>query len=302
MNPLLLVPLALVVGVAYLLARARKGAVVLTLPASGAPPPAPSSAPAPAPAADTPNARLLAAALASLPSSSAVLKPPSPLWDQILGGKLADYLDGLTWGYFATWVGKNADGSKKKGGTTCGIVVAYWAAVAGWPRPWINRKKGDPVAPGDGFAPGLHISKIREGARKDGWLITFAAAPSSGPKAPPATSISGVPVELQPGDLYATEKPGGLIFDGQSVDSTHVGVIKSVGPPDGKGNREVITIDGGQTCQGDAGPVQCAHWNTRVLSPNGLLTLMPKTADGKKGPAGTAARVAWVVRAPERRA
>lgn len=285
MTPLVLAPLALgLVAVAVQLLRRPPAAPALEAPVG------------------TPNARLLAAALSSLPSASAVLKPPDTLWDQILGGRLAPFLDGLTWGYFSTWLGTKPDGEKKRGGTTCGIVAAYWAARAGWPVAWINRRKDDAAAPGGGFTPGAHITKLHEGARKAGWLITFDASPASSSSTRPATSISGVPVELRPGDLYGTEKPEGLVFDGQKVDSTHVGVVKSVGTPDAKGNREVVTLDGGQTCTGEGGrPMQCAHWNTRRLTPAGLLVMLVKDNNGqfREGPA---ARVSWVIRAPERRA
>ncbi len=225
------------------------------------------------------NARLRAAALANLPDKDAVLTLGNPTWDLILGGRKPDYLGGPTWGYYATYAGQNPDGTKRKGGTTCGTVNAYWAGKAGFPVDMIDRLPSDPV-PGSGFQFGESISKFYAGARRRGWVVT-ASAPASARVAGLGDAADARP--LRPGDYYCVVHDGAT-YNGQPSSGEHVGVILDVSGPNAEGARTVRTADGGQLCgpNGD----QCAHWNTRTLTSNGQLVLN-----------GSAGRLAWVVRA-----
>ena len=233
------------------------------------------------PTAATLSARLRASALASLPDTGVIVTLGSAEWDLMLGGRKPDYLGGPTWGFYSTFAGTNADGTARKGGTTCGTVAAYWAAKAGFPVELIDRLPSDPV-PGSGFNPGASISKLYAGAKARGWMLS---APSSS-TASSSTAVSGVgaagAVELQAGDYYCVVHDGAT-YNGQASSGEHVGVVLDVSAPNAEGSRTVRTADGGQTCGGN----QCAHWNTRTLTRAGQLVL-----DGAAG------RLAWIVRAP----
>ena len=76
----------------------------------------------------SPNARLLAAALADLPDASAVVSPGSPAFDAAAGGRRPDYLGAPAWAYYTTFASVAPDGSKRWGGSTCSTVLAYWMA------------------------------------------------------------------------------------------------------------------------------------------------------------------------------
>lgn len=204
---------------------------------------------------------LRSAALEVLPSKDAVLQPPDPTWDAILGGRKGDSFGGAAWGYFAVYVNEK-DGKKVKGGTTCGIFAAYCAGKAGWPVEMVNRKPDDPVAPGASFVPGAHILRVYEGAQKRGW-IKKGVAP-------------------EPGDYYCVTHEGAT-YDGKAVSGEHVGVVIDVSDAAADGTRKVTTADGGQS---NAKGEQCAHQNARTWYPDGRLTLT----------AGDNGKLAWIVR------
>lgn len=206
------------------------------------------------------------AALDTLPDKYSILTGDDPTWNEMLGGNKSTYLGGDSWRYYSVFAGENPDGTKRKGGTTCGVVAAYWASKAGWPADMINRAPDDPFAPGGGFTNGAHISKIHEGARKRGWLISSPSAD-----------------DVRAGD-YLCMVRSGATYDGKAASGEHVDVVLDVGEPDSSGKRTITTADGGQSCGGS----QCAHWNERVLTGDGMLTGV-----------GEPARLAWIVRAPE---
>ncbi len=187
------------------------------------------------------NAALLAVATQLFPNNATVLQPGSPLFDVIHGGRRPDAFGAPSWGYYSIFVGRNADGSPRSGGTTCGVVLGYELARARWPADMINRLPTD-AAPGSGFDIGMHVTKFIAGARERGWY-------------------HGAPFEPQPGDGYHADHP-------PKPNSDHVGVIVSVSAPRADGTREVVTVDGGQP------PGWYAHRNTRILSADGrTLTL-----------------------------
>lgn len=194
MNPLLLPAAIAALAMAYLFRRRRPTAL-------GA-----------APVASSPNARLLQAALELLPDKGSVLSPPSPVWDAVLGGRIGDSYGAPSWGYFATYIGVLPDGTKRKGGTTCEIFMTCCAGKAGWPRSWINRRPDDPMAPGDGFTPGMSKAKIEAGARAAGWLRVVNSAPASSASAGPAlmagaTGATGMGAAAKARDVSAHD-PG----------------------------------------------------------------------------------------------
>lgn len=220
----------------------------------------------------SPNERLRLATLEALPDRNSVLEPPMPLWDAILGGRKGEYLGAPSWGYFSVYSGTNPDGTKRKGGTTCEIFVAYCMAKAGWPLDFINRAKDDPVAPGAGFNAGMHAVKIKAAAQQRGWIVT------------PPHGVAGPDTPLMiAGDAYCTTRPGAT-YDGKPVSGEHMGIVLDVSEPNAAGQRTVVTADGGQTnVKGE----QCAHWNTRTLFPDGRLVAN-----------GVESKLEWVVRAP----
>lgn len=229
--------------------------------------------------ADTPSARLRAVALVDLPDAATILTLGNPLWDLMLGGRKPDYLGGPAWGYYSTFAGLNPDGTKRKGGTTCGTVAAYWAARAGFPADMIDRLPTDP-APGSGFTPGASISKFYQGAQRRGWVRT------GGIPGPHLAGLAGPPLAIPqavivPGDYYCIVKDGAT-YNGQPSSGEHVEVCLDVSAPNAKGDRTVRSAAGGQEC----GDKQCAHWVTRILTTGGMLV-----RDGE------ARRLAWIVRA-----
>ena len=213
-------------------------------------PPAPSSAPpssgpastsSTAPSStppDTLGGRVLQVARELWPTPSTVIQQPAPLWDQILGGRVADLYGGPAWAYFATYVGEK-DGKKVSGGTTCAILASYVLSRAGAPAAWINRLPTDPVAPGAGFTPGAHFPKMLNGAKAGGFWLDR-------------------PPTLLPGDLYFVDHP-------PKPNSDHVGLVLERGPLRADGTREITTGDGGQTCASG----QCAKIATRILAADG---------------------------------
>lgn len=225
---------------------------------------------------------MLDAALELLPEPASVLEPPSPAWDGVLGGRIGEIFGAPAWRYYAVRVGQNPDGSYRKGGTTCGIFTAYCAAKAGWPIDWINRAPDDKWAPGSGFTPGAHISKLLAGAKKAGWWIPAPTSSASGPANIVGDDL-GASFELQPGDYYH-QNHDGATYNGKPADGSHVGIIFSVSSPDARGFRQVVTLDGGDT---NAKGEQCAKRHTRTLSPQWTLTY-----------AGTESRLVGIVRRP----
>jgi hypothetical protein len=161
------------------------------------------------------NAALLGAGRDLVPDASTVLRPGDARLDPVYGGRVADVAGAPAWRYYDV---KLADGSS--GGTTCGVALAYLLGRAGWPADMVNRAPDDAWAPGGGFVPGLHVSKIVGGARSRGFYL--------GPQAGP-----------QVGDAYHVDHPG-------RPNSDHVGLVKYVGAPLPNGTRAVVTIDGGQ--------------------------------------------------------
>ncbi len=193
---------------------------------------------------------IVAAALADLPDSTSVLGEPDPTWDERLGGKKS----ANQWAYF-----------ERGFGTTCGVVAAAWAEIAGWPADLINR---DPPG-GDGFKIGAHISKLHDGARAHGWLHE----PSH-----------GVLPDLAPGDILGTTHPS-VDKDGKPLAGEHVDVVLSVTPQD-DGTLAIETADGGQT---DDKGNQAAKRRTRTVHANGSVV----------SPGSGNATVAWWIRAED---
>lgn len=183
------------------------------------------------------NAALLSVARQLFPTPSTVLRPGDPVLDPIYGGRVADIAGGPSWGYYSVHL-PGPNGTTHSGGTTCGIVLAYELARAGWPKDMVNRSRLDPVAPGSGFTPGMHISKIVGGAKQRGWYRDPTSTPP------------------QPGDAYHEDHP-------PRPNSDHVGGILSVSDPRADGTRQVITFDGG------AGTGADAQLHTRTLSADG---------------------------------
>ena len=237
-----------------------------------------SSAPGGVAVDDSLNGRLRAAALHDLPDPSTVLTLGNPTWDVVLGGRKPYYLGGPTWGYYSTFAGENPDGTKRKGGTTCGTVAAYWLSKAGFPADMIDRAPTDP-APGGGFTPGASISKVLAGAQKRGWLLTGKLAPAAVAGVGVAASTSTL--VLQPGDYYCIVHDGAT-YDGKASSGEHVEVVLDVSSPNAAGDRSVRAAAGGQKC----GENECARWVTRTL-----------TAGGQMVRDGEARRLAWIVRA-----
>lgn len=159
---------------------------------------------------NTSNPKILAAALALLPSPSDHLEPPDAGLDPVYGGRRGEMFGAPSWRYYQT----RLDASGRSGGSTCGIVVGYLAGLAGWPRELLNRAADDAWAPGERFTPGHPIIALVGGAKAAGLYI-------------PA------PVELRPGDVYHVDHP-------PKPNSDHVGIVMSV---DGQ---TVGTLDGGQ--------------------------------------------------------
>lgn len=251
---------ALAVAAALTLAARRAGeAPSPWLPASPATPPAKSRR-----KISPMNDRLLAAALADLPSPTSVVAPGSTAFDAAAGGRRPDYLGAPAWAYYATFASVDPAGNKRWGGSTCATFLAYWMARSnvgadgGWPAAMIDRAPDDAYgAPGSGFQPGASLSKVVGGAKAAG---IYVAADSTG-------------FELRPGDAYHQDHP-------PAANSDHVGVVQSVGPPRGDGTREVQTIDGGQAAKvvvpgADAAANATlsrgasARWQVRVLSADG---------------------------------
>lgn len=261
-----------------------------------------------------PGPAMLRVALELLPDANAILQVPLALWDQILGGRTGESFGAAAWRYYAIFVGENPDGTKRKGGTTCGIFTAYVAARAGFPVAFINRAVDDAWAPGSGFKAGDHISKFLAAARSAGWWIPASFPRPDAPKpAPEGAAVAGrvnpqnvVTAQrgdgwkrmqlapegadvgageafvLLPGDYYLQNREG-AVYGGRPVDGSHVGIVQAVSEPDAQGRRTVITIDGGDTC--DKG--QCARWHTRTLSASGIMSYR-----------GTESRLVGVVRRP----
>jgi hypothetical protein len=212
--------------------RLYKGAKVKSKPMSDFDATPPSTQPSLSPL----DAALLAAGRDLVPAPSTILRPGDPALDVVYGGRLPDVFGAPAWGYYET---KLAGG--RSGGTTCGIVLAYLMARAGWPRGMINRLPSDP-APGVGFTPGWHVTRIVEGAKRRGWYL----APPAGPRV---------------GDAYHVDHP-------PKPNSDHVGLVESVSPARADGTRTVTTIDGGQGTGADV------QRQTRTLSADGrALTL-----------------------------
>ncbi len=192
---------------------------------------------------------LVNAALADLPDSTSVLGEPDPTWDERLGGKKS----ANQWAYF-----------ERGYGTTCGVVTAAWAEIAGWPADLINRA----LPGGSGFKIGAHISKLHDGARAHGWLHE--------PK-------HGELPDLVPGDILGTTHPA-VDKDGNPIVGEHVDVVLSVDPQDD--GLHIETADGGQT---DDKGNQAAKRRQRVVHANGAVV---SSGSGN-------ATVAWWIRAED---
>ncbi len=184
---------------------------------------APAGPALPGPALATPNERLRQVVLGLLPNDKSTLAPPDDTWNAILGGKRPDSFGGPAWRYFAMFIGQNPDGTKRKGGTTCGIFAAACAAKAGWDVSLINRATDDTWAPGSGFTPGAHIYKLLGAAKKRGWVVDFK---------PPAPLVAGA-AELPP--LVACRHCGSALGQvrvrpapiGAMIDSVEIGEAES---------------------------------------------------------------------------
>src|SRR5271166_2672235 len=120
------------------------------------------------------NDDLLAAAVALIPPG-VVLRASDAAIDPVYGGRKADLNGAPVWAYYQTILGTNPDGSFRKGGTTCGIVLGYLMSLAGWPKDMVNRSPTDAWAPGGGFTPGEPIAKEIGGAKKHGYYKDAAA-------------------------------------------------------------------------------------------------------------------------------
>lgn len=179
------------------------------------------------PGTDDLPGRVLAAAKRLIPAPPAVLGRGDPAWDDAMGGIKGG--EGV-WRYYGEGFG-----------TTCGVVAAYIAFLAGLPAELINRDAPE----GSGFRVGEHIARLYQGAKALGWL----------------RQPEGGQVDLKPGDIYCTVRSGAT-WNGAPASGEHVGVVLSVSEPDASGNRTVETADGGQR---DANGLQCAKRNTRTL-------------------------------------
>ena len=219
-------------------------------------PPPPGDKPPPATAKPTPatptkkrtgklNDDLLAAALAVVPPGTVlhpVLGTPDPVLDPVYGGRKPDMNGAPAWAYYQMILGKNPDGSVRKGGTTCVITLTYFAALAGWPKEMINREPTDQWATGGGFTPGS--MKFLDVAKKRSWYKSGAAIG-----------------DWQATDAYHIDHVG-------KPNSDHVGLVETVSDPAADGTRQIGTIDGGQGTGADI------QRNTRTLSADGkTLTL-----------------------------
>jgi hypothetical protein len=228
--------------------------------------------------ADTLGARLVAASLAFLPAPHVVVGPRDLVLGAALGGREGER-DG--WRY---WVAGDRSPSA--------VIGAYLLAKSGWPTDMVNRGERDAWAPGSGHARGQDLTKVYEGAKRRGWLVTpiFDAAgrqvPEVGGAVDPALGervavalecgvvIGGV-FTLEPGDYFA-------LGDGETV-----GVVVEVG--DGDRTRHVVTVEGGtRTAPAGGGLEPCARWQTRVFANDGTFTLYGAPAAGD--------RLAWVAR------
>lgn len=177
-----------------------------------------------------------------LPRSDSILGEPDPRWDAAMGGRKGPDV----WSYY-----------QENAGTTCGLFAAWVLSLCGAPPVMINRNPPE----GSGFAIGAHITKIYQGAKSLGWLRT-----------PPASGE----LELLPGDLYCTTRPGAT-YHGQPTSGEHVGFILSIGAAGPDGARPVETADGGQTDQNGR---QCAKRRQRTLRGRQLsLVTGPATID-----------------------
>ena len=222
--------------------------------------------------ADTLDARLLAASLALLPTHKTLLVPPNPQLDAVLGGRRGD---GLSWRYWS-----------KGNGSPSGVVGSYLIGKAGWPMDLVNRAKDDDWVQGDGFVRGADVEKIREGAKKRGWLVTPVFA-KGGEVAPSVAGVVGLvelgvvlgeSFELEPGDYFAAGDRGSN-GNGSSDGVKAVGVVLEVA--NGDGSRNVVTVEGRLTDGGEP----CARWCTRVFRD-----------DGSFSDERSAAKLLWVVR------
>ena len=201
------------------------------------------------------NDQLLQAALATLPDSKTILRPSDAAIDPIYGGGRREAFGAPAWNYYQMLL----DANGRKGGTTCGTVLAYWMSLAGWPADMVNRKTDDPVAPGGGFKPGVQITEETEGAKKRGWYLT----------------PDKVGTDWSAGDGYHVDHP-------PKANSDHVGVVISVSA-NGDGTFTIETGDGGQ--EGGASIKR----NLRTLSADGKTLTLD----------GVPARVLGVIRASD---
>jgi hypothetical protein len=208
------------------------------------------------------NEDLLTAGTALVPTGTTlhpVLGTPDPVLDPVYGGRGPDMNGAPSWKYYQMILGRNADGSVRKGGTTCVITLTYLMGLSGWPKEMINRDPADQWATGSGFTPGS--MKLISVAKKLGYYKD------------PVTAFSGD--GWQAGDGYHIDHP-------EKPNSDHVGMVSAVSAPAADGTRTVETIDGGQGTGADI---------TR--------SLRKLSADGKTltSPLGVSARVLGIIRA-----
>jgi hypothetical protein len=184
-------------------------------------------------------AKTMAERAASFAEELTPLYEGDPRWDEVLGGRTGEN----SWGYFSVGYG-----------TTCGIFAADVYSRAGAPVDMINRKPPE----GNGFTAGLPISKLYNGAKKIGWLMT---------------PTKGKPIELMRGDLYCVHRFGAM-YNGKPASGEHVGIVTDVKTTNSV--TVVSTCDGGQTDtrkESKKPGRQCAERRERTLSGNTLSTV-----------------------------
>jgi hypothetical protein len=242
--------------------------------------------------ADTLGARLAASSLAFVPMPKTVLGPKDLVLDAALGGRDGDD----RWRYWSP-----LDGSPN------GVVASYLIGKAGWPKAMTNRSEDDTWVPGDGFVRGADVAKVRDGAKKRGWLVT-PVFPANDDKVPETAGLatglvvglagfacvssigSGVAELLDLGIALGEsfELEAGDYFAAGAKDPEHpssVGVVIEVA--DGNGSRNVVTVEG---CTSEGKP--CARWRTRTFHNDGRFATHDASGSGE----GSGERLLWVVR------
>ncbi len=202
-----------------------------------------------------------------LPAPTSIMTDGHPQWNEALGGRPGG--GDNVWAYYTF------DPVSHKYGTTCGVWAAYVAKLAGWPASMIDRREDDG---GSGFVIGAPISRVRQGAKAEGWLHDGSEL-VSGATAPAVAGAADV-CPFKPGDYYCVTHPGP---NGRTDE--HVGFVVSCSR-NSDGSWRIETADGGQT-----DPQTGRQAATRTIRRLSGRTL----TNTKTGQSGT---VAWWVAPP----